>query len=509
MAITTTGVKVRKDSFIDGGVKSFRMNAHALRLLTYGDMIGARWRRGIVRAVIIVVLAALIVPAVAGAVPPQEIDDLGNTGNDTTIEVEDPDGEGTTTIDTSGNTTTGNNSCGFTVRGHLVVRDPTVDGLVDNDPLEDVEVKVSGRSEFGVWNEWDTERTDENGDFSVWKGECSDRKVKVEARFKSDDLRVTSSASTDWYLLFETSSTISWRTLDIGDEPFGGGVGDQSTSQARTDAQTWAVFQRAIDYTASIGRPFLNKVTVHNPATLTVGLSATDPILQDIHIDPNDTADLDTWLHELGHAWMYPHVTGENCLTWNALITGSTHDQVETPCVAASEGITEFLSNKLEQEMNTEGLIASTESPSLDGEFDTTTPMNRAELNTNGLVSLSSVETNELGWDQAFRVLTSPDITRDLFGPGFGPGGPVATYDGPSCASRGMPVGQDDLADALFVIGDSSDEFDLRDSNDPSVAELFDRAADRLGSFDVTDSIAYLNAVDPTLDSEPHEAYGC
>ena len=72
-----------------------------------------------------------------------------------------------------------------------------------------------------------------------------------------------------------------------------------------------------------------------------------------------------------------------------------------------------------------------------------------------------------------------------------------------------MPVGQDDLADALFVIGDSSDEFDLRDSNDPSVADLFDRAADRLGSFDVTDSIAYLNAVDPTLDSEPHEAYGC
>jgi hypothetical protein len=124
-----------------------------------------------------------------------------------------------------------------------VVRNPTVDGLVDNDPLEDVEVKVSGRAEFGLWNEWATERTDENGDFSVWKAECSDRKLKVEARFKSDDLRVTSSASTNWYLLYETSSRISPTTLDIGDEPFGGESGDQSTSQARTDAQTWAVFQ--------------------------------------------------------------------------------------------------------------------------------------------------------------------------------------------------------------------------------------------------------------------------
>ena len=36
MAITTTGVKVRRDSFTYGGIKYFRTNAHALRLMTWG-----------------------------------------------------------------------------------------------------------------------------------------------------------------------------------------------------------------------------------------------------------------------------------------------------------------------------------------------------------------------------------------------------------------------------------------------------------------------------------------
>ena len=418
MAITTTGVKVRKDSFTDGAVTSFRMNAHALRLLADGDKVAARWRRGIVRAVIIVVLAALIVPAVAGAVPPQEIDDLGNTGNDTTIEVEDPDGEGTTTIDTSGNTTTGNNSCGFTVRGHLVVRDPTVDGLVDNDPLEDVEVKVSGRSEFGVWNEWDTERTDENGDFTVWKGECSDRKVKVEARFKSDDLRVTSSASTDWYLLFETASTLSWRTLDIGDEPFGGGVGDQSTSQARTDAQTWAVFQRAIDYTASIGRPFLNKVTVHNPATLTVGLSATDPILQEIHIDPNDRRSR----HLADPAGTRLDVPARDrrgaASRGTPLISGSTHGAHETPCVLSPRlGCVLLRQDRAGDEHRRAHPV-----------LESSSTHDRATMprwrRPSGSTTRRSWGRAEDGWENVFRVLTSSDITRQVFGdeagsPGF------------------------------------------------------------------------------------------
>jgi hypothetical protein len=113
--------------------------------------------------------------------------------------------------------------------------------------------------------------TGPDGRFTVDKHECNPRKIKVEARFESDDLRVTGSGSVGWYLLKETTSTIEPGTLDLGDEPFGGETGDQSTTQARTDAQTWMIYRKALDHTASIGFPFLNKVTAHNPATLTTG----------------------------------------------------------------------------------------------------------------------------------------------------------------------------------------------------------------------------------------------
>ena len=438
-------------------------------------------------------VAALLVPAAASAVPPQEVDENGNSTNDTTVEVEDENGD-TVVIDTQGEYVP--NSCNYTVKGRLTVRNPTVDGLASGDPIEGVEVKVSGRSSAGLYNEWNTDVTNSNGEFSVGKSECSNRKIKVEAHFESDDLRVTGSGSRSWYLLHETSSTISPQTLDLYDEPFGGETGDQSTTQARTDAQTWIVYQRALDYTAGIGHRFLNKVTVHNPATLTHGPSATDPILDDIHIDPTDTASIDTMYHEFGHAWMYPHVTGEGCLTFDAVLSGDTHDPQESSCVAFNEGFAEFFADKLEQEMNADGLISSSEPSS------TTSPMDRAELSqTYGASNLTLVAGSEYGWQQAFRVLTSSDVTRHLFGTASGSPGLVSAYSGPACS--GQPTTLDDLADALYVIGSDMSVSGV------SVASFLGRADNRLSSFDSTDSNAYMNAINPALTSEPHTAYGC
>ena len=489
---------------------------------TSDESVGARLRRRIATAVTVLVLAALIGPSAAGAVLPQEVDENGNNNTpagsqhpecEECPDPEDYDGPVTTTTETV-DWTYESHDCTWLVTGRLVVRNPTADGVADRDPIEGVEVKVSGRAWAGLYNDWGTDTTNADGEFSVSETECSDRKVKVEAKFESDDLRVKGPSSPSSYLLYESDGTIDPSDIELNGEPFGPGfsAGDQGSTQARTDAQTWIVYRKALDYLDDIGYASLNDLTVHNPASLAPSGSWADPILHDIHISPAHTASLDTMLHELGHHWMYPREIGEGCLT-TAISDGSTHDLIEKPCVAFNEGVSNFFSNKLEQEMNTAGLITSSEST------DSTKPMNRAELIfcttcdddglPLGLVSLSRVETNEYGWDQVFRVLTSSDITRQLFGPGYGDGGLVSTYNGPSCGGRGMPVNQDDLADALRVIGDSSDKIDLQDSDDPSVADLFDRADDRLAGFDLTDSIAYLNTVDPTSDSEPHEAYGC
>jgi hypothetical protein len=439
------------------------------------------------------VAAALLIPATANAVPPQEVDDIGNTTNDPTIEVDDPEGDGgTITIDTSGHGS-GSSSCDYTVKGRLTIRNPIIDGLRDGDPIKGVKIAVSGRSFAGVYNEWAEVKTGPDGRFSVGKHECDARKIKVEARFESDDLRVTSSNSVGWYLLRETESTIEPGTLDLGDEPFGGETGDQSTAQARIDAQTWMVARKALDYTAGIGFPYLNKVTVHNPATLTTGISATDPILQDVHIDPSETDKLDVILHEFAHAWTYPRVTGEGCLTFDALLSGGTHEAQESSCVAFNEGFAEFFANKLEQELNDAGELKS--------KGIVTTPINRAKLEqTFGLDDLTEVAASDKGWEDVFRVLTTSDITGQTFGLRTDKPGYVGAFSPTGCS--GQPTTLDDLADALNVVNGM-------DVSGVSVASFLGRADNRLSAFDSADATAYMNAIDPGKTSEPHTAYSC
>jgi hypothetical protein len=382
------------------------------------------------------------------------------------------------------------------VKGRLVVRNPTLDGVTDGEPIEGVEVKVSGRSSIGWWNQWSTDITDADGNFSVSNSECSDRAVRVEARFDSDDLRVTSSGSESWYNLFETSGTRAPGTINIKDQPFGAGSGEQSTGQARTDAQTWIAYRKAIDYVDHLGHPFTKKDTVHNPATLTTGVSASDPILQDIHIDLSETNSIDVMYHELGHVYAYQHGTGEGCLTWDALISGDTHQAQEDECVAFLEGEAEYFSDKIEQELNATGAITSTEPAS------TTTPFNRAKLSqTYGLVDLPTLGRRDVGWEQVLRVTMSTDVTRLTFGSSTGSPGSVGTYGGPACS--GQPVGQDDLADLLTVIGTDMDYSNI------TVSSFLDRVASRLSTFDSTDEDHYRSALNPSKSTEPHSLYGC
>jgi hypothetical protein len=255
------------------------------------------------------------------------------------------------------------------------------------------------------------------------------------------------------------------------------------------------VYRKALDYTKSIGYPFLNKVTAHNPATLTTGgLSATDPILQDIHIDPSDTNSIDTLLHELAHAWTYPHVSGEGCLTFDAMLSGDTHQAQESSCVAFNEGSAEFIADKLEQELNTAGEISSTEG-------DSTKPMNRAKLEqTFGLDDLTEVSKQDNGWEDVLRVLTTGDITRQTFGIRTDAPGSVGTYSPTGCS--GQPTTLDDLADAFNVINGM-------DVSGVSVASFLGRADNRLSAFDNADANRYMDAIDPSETSEPHTAYGC
>jgi hypothetical protein len=174
--------------------------------------------------------------------------------------------------------------------------------------------------------------------------------------------------------------------------------------------------------------------------------------------------------------------------------------------VAFNEGFADFFASKLDEELTAAGLISPSD-PSWSG------PYSRAHLVSEGVLDLDAASHNELGFDQAFRVLTQADIAHELFGDGLGPVDWVddyGDYTGSNCASMAAPRGLDNLDSALKVIGDANDQFDVQDgTNRPTIAQLFERADERLNKFDDWDATNYEEIVDPDSDVEPHELYAC
>ena len=419
-------------------------------------------------------------------------------------------------------TTGGAGSCTFKVTGKLVVRNPTLTELndagwlqhgvlADNTPLKDVEIRVSGRTDPGTWNSWGSDYTDADGNFTVTESKCDARVVKVEARFHNGSLDVSGPDSPKWYSLYETSGTISPSLIDLQQEALPGGQGDQATSQARTDAQTWAVYQRAIDYIEGTGHGFHDQVVVHNPSWISQDTSFTDPPTGAIHIDPSQTTRLDVMLHELGHAWSYPYVDGEGCLTNDVLVadvfdfdptTRTTHDASEKPCVAFEEGFAQFFARKLEYEMHSAKLIDVAPATA------DVTPRSREYMRDNlDMHTINDVAHKDVGWEQAFRVLTASDLPLLLFGDGTTPSGSAGVYaNGLSC--HGQPLLHSHLADALQIVGDSANHWNIKDID---IMFLLLRAADRGGWLSSEKDIpAYYDSIDPADTTfEPHMSYGC
>jgi hypothetical protein len=401
--------------------------------------------------------------------------------------------------------------CKWIVTGKLYVKDPTLKGVADHAPLDGVEIRVSGASSlgsaFGAFGTWGTTHTDANGEFSVAHTECDKRRVKVEAKFESasGDLRVLGSDSPTWYVLKDTNDVQDPATIDLKGEPFGGETGDQATSQARTDAQDWVLYRSAIDYVGSLGYPFINDVTLNNPASITVGGNSwTDPVFHGIKIAPGSTNSRWTMLHELGHAWAYPRETGEGCLVTGALGPGNTHGPIETPCVAFNEGFADFFASRLDEELTDAGLI-SPANPSWTG------PDSRAWLVSQGILNLDDASHNENGTDQLFRLLTQADIAHELLGDGTGPedwADDYGLYTGTNCASPAAPKGLDGLSTALKVLGDANDQFDASGDR-ATIHKVLIRADQRLSKFDDWDATSFEELVDPASDTEPHELYAC
>ncbi len=286
--------------------------------------------------------------------------------------------------------------------------------------LENIEVQVSAKEKvlgiWGTWNGWPTTRTDANGSYTVTNTKnCDGRRFKVEVRFQDADLEIHWEKSTQlltadvkWYtVLEETSGEHAAGTVNLGERTFStSGALDLNDYDAHHHADLWQVYQMAIRHMQGMGEEFefKSKVIVKYPHdSALVGdaeASYANPITKHIYIHKDASTDhfsADTLLHELGHRWIYDHMSGENCLTEGLLLNGSTHGLVNDPCIAHGEGGAEFWKEEMKQEL-------FNETPAL--------PLSRIALKGRGATNLGLVERLDDGWQSVFAILTTAEIHK-------------------------------------------------------------------------------------------------
>ena len=321
----------------------------------------SRWRRSTMLAVGAVAAVAMIGPTAASA-SWSTIDENGNTTpagqgsapDEAASNGDSSSGGGGGFVQTEIDSTIplSGGSCGWTVKGHLLVRNPTVQGISDGDPVVGVKVKVSGRSTLGAalgelgYNLGHRHHELQRRVLGLGdrvrrspgqgRGEVRERQRRPTRPGPTAPPGGSSTTRSTRSLRARSTSTASRSAASPAISHFAG-------QDRRPDVDSVSPGDRL---PRPIGCPLLNNTTVHNPATLAPNGSWSDPILHE-STSSRRTDSVYTMLHEFGHAWAYPREIGRGLPDGAVIKDGDTHDFKETPCVAFNEGFADFFGHKL------------------------------------------------------------------------------------------------------------------------------------------------------------------
>lgn len=386
--------------------------------------------------------------------------------------------------------------CNWTVEGRLQVDENATTGEFVDRPLAGIEVRVYGSLiNNGGFASWGTTHTDSNGRYKYTKRKsCSKRNLRVQARFRNDDLEVNTPGHLDWMKIYETTSKRSAGTLDLGTRRFSlTSFGDLRDFDNNTRAKFYYVVDSAMKALRARDPWFAfdRKIKIRYPAVTTNDKSWADGISMTAYMARGDR-DIDALLHEVMHLWNYQHNYGTT--DWiGAVLDGTTHGFQEEPNVAFHEGFAEFAKDGLLHEVWGRALPR---------------PRTRWWLNEKGLVDLRTLERNDAGVKYGLWLLTSKDIYRYVFGVAHDDRYKVAAdrIDQPVGCPRTPDV---DFWDVLRVFranpakGWSRDWEVHRDSY--GLRRFYNRAADILDNFSEADEQLYLQLLDTSLSNEPQD----
>ncbi len=238
-----------------------------------------------------------------------------------------------------------------------------------------------------------------------------------------------------------------------------GGKHDLGDRTARRHADIWWLAKRMMSQLRSIGCGFVEKrppAVIHPFQNPLIGdrveASYTNVQTDVIHLIENSRSDhfnAESLAHELMHALIFQHSTGEKGLAWQLLVHGTTHDgRQDKRWVAFHEALAEWSSNLLYSEIyeRPATVDAGSGNETVDNRAR---PFSRRFLRDQGIKTLSDLDHYEIGWIGIFTALVSRDLELlDPDDPGI-----WARFPGSSMWSAGSLRGTGDTPGLADVLG--------------------------------------------------------
>jgi hypothetical protein len=420
-------------------------------------------------------------------------------------------------------------SCTYEVRGAVLVDSQFVPSSA-NDPLRDLEIRVSGRARFGTWNEWARTRTARDGSFEIEApmtgSACSNgRNIRVQARFADEELRVRHEDDDPIqpppWLTIGTRGRGDCTRCDFGNLVFDG----PSDDVAQVHAEIWMIYKRVMDRLSDLqilahipeengDFRFRERVDVLYPYTWS-GASYVGPGSQTVHLKrqrrSNDFNRFVTMLHELAHVWAFQHSRNETLMRSYFLNPShgfNTHGIVSESAVAFHEGFAQYFAIQmgLEEFSQSQNIRAHSHTYLTDeGVKGNHYPCSHHRS--------GSIDCMDEGWESILGGLSMGHHGLDLLDHEFGTTDDfVREFDPhPATPPTGCELDRPELAlaDVLHVFADPHDPREATDihTDDMNLNDFLARTSEALPHFDETDAAAYSRLVDPSLELEAEDVY--
>lgn len=395
----------------------------------------------------------------------------------------------------------------WTIHGSICVKESLTTGATRYRDLEGALINVYGATVKGVWNLWDSTRTDEEGRFNIVTLRSNKPHfIKITASFDNDDFYVyyhTVAVMYSEFTIFQTNSKRENFDVDAGDMVFGSGSElELGKERGYRTATVWYMIKTAITTLVNKDPRFALKkkfyIILHHYSG---ALGWTHGRQIDLGYKSFDAV---TILHEFSHMWNYDHNKGTTNWPVAACAGLDTHNHREFKNVAFHEGFAQYSAYELLHHIWKRNKVMPSSRHGLHTHRRAT---GTGKTHSSPILMTNTLEHNDDGVYHGLNLVTAITPGKLLLGRGFpvsNGGSSIAEYD----ESADCPYCNHlmDYWDVLTVFlpntSMSVSDFWNVTKNNNGLIEFLERATKLIPAYTADAHAAILQLLDPASNIE-------